>query len=491
MPYIENNMRVIVQLMSLSPQIEIPLHETRKSLTGPQLRLHIGLKYYFREAQLKYLFSSSSRLGITKEALTMLLHEFRMHPLSTLIFLWFCRVYHFDVEKEVCIKFPIACNDEEIWISRQAILGGIKPFHLDETIDYNFFRNTSRVKIRIWATSNSDTWSNRGEKLPLSQIIELDNRFQFESKQSQPKCVTFRKASIHHGSFITINSQLTPISREQRHPSVSWPTNSFVKSENRSRFYIIKSNKKTYFDEAIFIGDSSSWYHFIIEYLPRYLAIPVAMRNLPTIVSKNIPKQFVELLSLLGFSKLVSTDLMEEIETGQLVSIIDFRFENPFDFTARRKDLLLLQKLFREIEFPENRIQHRKRIFILRPDNLFRRMENTAEVVRKLEQFNFEAIYPERLNFIEQLSIFQSAEIVVGQSGAALTSLIFCDPKVKVFELGDWEERNEQFFWRNFANELELTIKPIYSQPKTFTQNIRGNFKCNVVSLVSELSKLT
>lgn len=482
-------MRVISQLMSLSPLLKQNSQENYSALPKPRLRIHFGLIYYFREARLRYFFSNSSKLGITKEASKLLLHELRFRFLSTLAFLWFCHVFDFDSEGEVCFDAFPNFRDSEIWISRQAVLGGIKPRQLDETIDYDFLRNVSQVKIRVWATSNSKGFIRKGGKIPCSQTIQIDERFRFESTHSQPQLIEFEKAEIHHGKFIILGSKLIPISFEQCNPGKSWPSDSYVKSE--SRLYIMQSKKRNYLSEAIFIGESKSWYHFIVEFLPRYLSIPTEMRNRPTIVSKSINKQSVELLWFLGFRNLVLAELMETIEVDRIITVIDFRFLNPFDFSARKADLVSLQKIFRKIEIPQDAASAHARILILRPNNTFRRMENAKVVVETLEVFGFKAIYPEALSFADQLSIFRSAEIVVGQSGAALTSLLFCNKETKCFELGSWEKEEEQFFWRDFANQIELSIIPIYSQPKSLRQKIHGTFRCNVESLISKLGYST
>jgi len=478
-------MRVVTQVMSLSPLLRQRSQKNYSALPKPRLRIHFGFLYYLREARLRYLFSNASNLGIAQEAAKSLLHELRFRFLSTLVFLWLCQVFEFDDDDKVDFAFCSALKNDEIWISRQAVLGGFKPRYLNETIDYDFLRNVLQVKIRVWATSYSKRMVKKNSKPPFSQTIWLNEQSRSGTRNSEPQLVMVDDAEIHHGKCITIGSRLFPISFEQYNPSFSWPTDSFVKSE--SSFYIMQSERKIHISEAIFIGESSGWYHFIVEFLPRYLSIPDQMRSMPTIIAGNTNERFRELLEILGFRNLILTDLMEKIEVHRLLTIKDFRFEDPFDFSARQTDLLNLQNVFRNIKVPKKVPFFHERILIHRPENTFRRMENSEHVVRILKEFGFKVIYPETFSFTEQLSIFRSAKIVVGQSGAALTSLIFCNKGTKCFELGNWEKSEEQFFWRDFANQINLSITPIYSQPKSLLQKFEGTFKSDVSSLISAL----
>ena len=128
-------MRVITQYFSSSsPRLELYCHQV---LLEPQvtMRLHFGFKYYVREAKLRYLFSDASRIGVLKEAMKLLIHDLRINTIPTLLFSFVCIVYKIKANDTVTVRVFDPTNENLIWVSRQAILGGIKPQYLDETID--------------------------------------------------------------------------------------------------------------------------------------------------------------------------------------------------------------------------------------------------------------------------------------------------------------------------------------------------------------------
>jgi hypothetical protein len=77
-----------------------------------------------------------------------------------------------------------------------------------------------------------------------------------------------------------------------------------------------------------------------------------------------------------------------------------------------------------------------KRIFVIRPDKPGRRyLTNRVEVQACLEALGFETVQPELLKFQEQVRVFASARVVVGESGAAMANIGFCDPGTRVLEI--------------------------------------------------------
>jgi capsular polysaccharide biosynthesis protein len=76
-----------------------------------------------------------------------------------------------------------------------------------------------------------------------------------------------------------------------------------------------------------------------------------------------------------------------------------------------------------------------RRLFISRRDSPQRRLLNEASVETLLGNFGFETIVNAELDFVEQVSLFRAAEIVVGGHGAGLANTVFCVPGTHVIEL--------------------------------------------------------
>ena len=78
-----------------------------------------------------------------------------------------------------------------------------------------------------------------------------------------------------------------------------------------------------------------------------------------------------------------------------------------------------------------------KKIFIDRSDSLYNRCKliNNQKVINFLETKGFKSYQVSKLDFFEQIYLFENADIIISPHGAALTNIIFSKSKLKLFEL--------------------------------------------------------
>jgi capsular polysaccharide biosynthesis protein len=85
----------------------------------------------------------------------------------------------------------------------------------------------------------------------------------------------------------------------------------------------------------------------------------------------------------------------------------------------------------------------RRRLFASRGPAGRRRLANRAEVERAFAAAGFDVVAPGELSYRDQMALFDSADVVVGEHGANLADLGFCRPGTRVVEL-----------FHPFANDL-------------------------------------
>jgi capsular polysaccharide biosynthesis protein len=95
-----------------------------------------------------------------------------------------------------------------------------------------------------------------------------------------------------------------------------------------------------------------------------------------------------------------------------------------------------------------------RRIYITRRLTEKRRLLNEEEIVPILNKFGFEIVEAERLSFVEQVTLFRTAEAVVAPHGAGLANLMWVPAGCKVFELLDRDYVNDHFY--NLSSILAL-----------------------------------
>jgi len=102
-------------------------------------------------------------------------------------------------------------------------------------------------------------------------------------------------------------------------------------------------------------------------------------------------------------------------------------------------------KLLRNIEQQKHDYQFNKKVFISRQDASMRKVINEDEVFALFEAQDFVRYHLTKMSVIEQIALFNNAEIIVGSLGSGLTNLIFCNPDVQIIEL--YQARRDCTIW--------------------------------------------
>ncbi len=79
--------------------------------------------------------------------------------------------------------------------------------------------------------------------------------------------------------------------------------------------------------------------------------------------------------------------------------------------------------------------ERRRRIFVDRSDAPRRQIANLRSLEAALERFGVEVVQLTGLSLVDQASLFRSAELVIANHGAALSNLVFCEPRTRVIQI--------------------------------------------------------
>jgi capsular polysaccharide biosynthesis protein len=95
-----------------------------------------------------------------------------------------------------------------------------------------------------------------------------------------------------------------------------------------------------------------------------------------------------------------------------------------------------------------------RRIYIDRRGAWARPLANESELVERLREFGFTAVVLENLSLHEQISLFQTAEIIVAPHGAGLTNLVYAKQGCQIIEL--FMDSYVNWCFRHLAGVLDL-----------------------------------
>lgn len=388
--------------------------------------------------------------------------------ISTNTFRWFARdliknpkfifftlknTYRLTFKEDAALELPLHMSINEItdgiWISRNAVKCGISPTNLDESLEYDRLRNPGRYKLLVPFA-----------KFEKSQIsYEIFERTQFGIHSSQgaglEKYVTdydtFVDARVIHGKIAVQDNKVIQISNKRFELVRRSPGWIEVKG---NKFQIFKPHaSKGVVEEAIFFGSNLNWFHFIVECLTRFITIPVELvRGTPVILESSAHVNIRRICELLTSVSPIILKPGEEILVKKLIVGRESGVVDTIDAVTRKAQLLAIRNRILDL-YPHPNVVPNLKIYLRRPPRLFRPLQNERSIVKMLDKHGFISIYPENEEIDNLIDTLYRAEIVVVESGAAMTNLIFAHENLKVVELNPGEGFG---FWGRFLRIFDI-----------------------------------
>jgi capsular polysaccharide biosynthesis protein len=126
-----------------------------------------------------------------------------------------------------------------------------------------------------------------------------------------------------------------------------------------------------------------------------------------------------------------------------------------------RPDLI---KIHESLRGGANALQPPQRLlFISRMQGSARSLTNRSDVEAAVERMGYEIIRPERLSFAEQVALFSSARVVLGECGSGMHNALFCVPGARIGLLQS--ATNQNFLQAQIAMMKQQDIFYVIGEP--------------------------
>lgn len=203
---------------------------------------------------------------------------------------------------------------------------------------------------------------------------------------------------------------------------------------------------------------SSGYYHWLIEALPRLIAMKESWSN-KHIIAPSYPPN-------LWFAKwLYSISGGRYIKSSKrpiLLSECSFQ-ENPESMSSfSRPDLFLTASYFRQLFLREKSFAEKKlKIYISRKSAGHRKISNEESVIQILEKKGYKTLELEKIPFLDQVGLFMNASHVVSIHGAGLSNILFMCPGAQVIEFLQQPDRANTWGKRRETHYLNPCFKAL------------------------------
>jgi hypothetical protein len=387
--------------------------------------------------------------------------------------------YKFQLENikvsDLPIKFTIDGTEGCIWVSRNAVEKGVWPSEIDSKLEYDLIRNPEQFEVFVHGLAKTIGHIELYEK--------IQENFSINNKVNDIKMETHSNATVHHGKVV-ISNDANVVNIDDVYKNCSKKVDLF--KYNDSELSVLKSFKSLgYFESALFIGSSLSWYHFMVECASKLTKIPRdLLRNTPIILEKNVPSSICSAVKMITGAEPIMVGNYESVKVGNL-HVVSGSMTTEYLFNSGiLKQLRLL--ILNQSEDQETKIN--RKIYLKRPPNLFRPLQNEKNLIRFLQKNEFEIIEPSTISLAEQIKMIRSAKIVVAESGAALTNVMFAEDKTKLIELHPALDYSN--FWRDYSSNFIQDYEKIYGKKRLFGRKgvARDGFVIEIQSLEKALN---
>ena len=274
-----------------------------------------------------------------------------------------------------------------------------------------------------------------------------------------------------------------------------------IKKDNVSKCKIKKNNKIENVNSAIFMGGKYSWnyYHFTYIILSRCVFLNKIDATIPILVDSKV-SQFDSMRDLIKYCcgterKVIWMEpgVLYKIKQLYVVSTPNIIVPDYFPETIVKSEHSLFNvnaleyirsKMLNEINGKFITKKFPKKFFISRKNAGKGRRYNEQEVIDFLKNNNFEIVYPEQYDLLEQVVLFNNASCIVGGTGAGFTNLLYCQKGCKVIIFTNYDFDISIF--SSIAQYCDLNCTYLYDKSikgEKNAGNIHSSYNVDILEL--------
>jgi capsular polysaccharide biosynthesis protein len=395
--------------------------------------------------------------------------------------------FRYEVKLEDISQLPITIqskNGDPIWINRNTLIKGVVPSDLEGTLEESRLKNPFQFNalLRQANSSLADYAITAQENYSLEQIDPNDSR----NRTFTLDVAELQNARVFHAKLVASSNVIIAMSNRRTVTIPRKPAYINLQDGQYQVFRLFRNPISV--QKAIYVGTSTNWFHFIVELASRLVELPEVIRNqTPVVIESNAHRNIVRLCELMTGVTPIQLSIGDSVNVEKLFIVREFGVGDPIDSTQRKLTLMKFkEQIIGKIDLKDTKGY--EKIYLRRPRNLYRPLQNENRVARILHDSGFVSIYPETYSLDDFIKVIRSAEYVVAESGAAITNLMFANPGTKFLEILPAIAIID--FWKEFVSLFGIEYSMI--QGKTHRIGQKGyaydGYKISEKNLIDKLS---
>ena len=230
--------------------------------------------------------------------------------------------------------------------------------------------------------------------------------------------------------------------------------------------------------------------HWVTEVLPRIAAFCTLkkFKNVPLLIDDGLHPNIMESLALIIEEDrqvyLLPKKLKIKVKKLYVVSVTGYIPVQPKNKNLDNQGMfspyalkLIRNRIFAIIDnLPAK--DSPKKIYLKR-NSKHRILINEKEIIKILISKGYVIIEPEKLSFLQQVSIIKNAEYITGVSGAGFGNLIFASSDSEINILIGEARNTPYWYWQNIALAVNLKVNYFFGKINNVSDGVHSDFTIN------------
>tara|TARA_B100001057_G_scaffold56240_1_gene49872 strand:+ start:2764 stop:3840 length:1077 start_codon:yes stop_codon:yes gene_type:complete len=245
---------------------------------------------------------------------------------------------------------------------------------------------------------------------------------------------------VENVAIINKNQILNHVSYQQIKGEFKDPSLNVVIKKGTPKFK--KKIKGKVFSLVQGASGNNNYFHWMFDVLPRLIMLEKVynLNEVDYFYTPQIKSWQLSTLSVFNISeeKLINSNHYRHIQSDKILAV-----EHPWYNKGRILDQAkkipnwIINEIASRFEEYGKKFECSNKIFIDRRESHYNHCQivNDEEIKIYLKKKGFAILKIGKLNFFEQIHLFQNAKIIIGAHGAAFANLIFCKPNTKVLDI--------------------------------------------------------
>ena len=298
--------------------------------------------------------------------------------------------------------------------------------------------------------------------------------------------------TVENVAIINKNQILDKISYQQQGGKLNQASDSIILKKGTPR--IKKKLKSNILILCQGASGNDNYFHWLFDILPKIKICSEVydINKIDYFYLSKLHKWQKDTLEIFNISnlKILDSSIYRHVQASELIAVEHPWYQKGFV----QKEIAFLPEwiifwLREKFLHLSKKFECSDRVFIYRSESTFNhcKLINNDEVIENLSKLGFKSYQVGKLDFFEQIYLFNNAKIIIGPHGAAFSNIVFSNPNLHLIEIIPEDHSSRKC--ERICNILKMNYTRIKTPQIIDNKNLLGDMKVSTIEIENALNK--